>query len=557
MKWTSPTLGVFFLIFLIACNSGPSSKAEADDGSRPRLVVLISVDQMRMDYFYHFGGFFQHGLKRLWDEGAVFTEAYHLHAYSETAPGHASISTGSHPSRHGITGNNFYVPTTRQMEYCVEDRQVQALGIEEGGNLTGSSPHRLMRSTLGDWLKETSPESKVFAVALKDRASILMAGKKADQAFWFDNMSTRFISSAYYSRSYPNWARRLTGKEVMAREIEAGWLKKLPEEAYPASREDDFEQESGIFTPDFPHTMARMRPSINQSFRQSLMLWNTPFGDAFTLEFARTLVEREGLGEDGVTDLLIVGCSTADAIGHHFGPFSHEVQDYYVHIDEYLGGFFDYLDEKIGAGRYWLAFTSDHGILPMPEELQRRGFDARRVLTEDFQDAMRQAERMVMKEFDFRENIILLADISGVSLDYREATAKGISKKELRDKVAAALKRIDFVEETFTFDELQATEGNKPYFDYFRNSYYPGRGHEIKLLFKKHTLPSYRQTGTSHGSPYEYDTHVPIIFMGPPFQAGRYDRKVATVDLAPTLAKALGIRPEEGIDGVPLEEAFK
>ncbi len=326
----------------IACTSGISAQPE----NQPDLVVVIAVDQMRQDFFDRFGEHFNGGLKRLMDEGVMFTNAHHEHALTNTAPGHATIATGRYPANNGIVNNSYYSKEVHEEQYCVGDPSEKVIGVANDGAIPARSPRRLKATTVGDWIKKADSQSRVFSVSKKDRTAVIMGGQDADGAFWFDNVSTKFITSTYYTKEYPSWANEFVGSKVMYDEILAGWNKFAPEELYAELRPDDFEVEGGAFMADFPHTRVRMRAGVPRSQRTSIFLTTTPMADQLVLKFSKLLIEQEDLGGRGHTDMISIGCSAADAIGHHFGPESHEVMDYYLYLDSYLDEFFTFLDER-------------------------------------------------------------------------------------------------------------------------------------------------------------------------------------------------------------------
>ena len=569
-------LPLFCLFFIAGCSStkpadyssnGPAGneridvpaerEVTSDVPTAPSLVILISVDQMRYDFLTRFKPYYKHGLKRLIDEGAVFSNAHHEHAITHTAPGHASISTGTYPSKHGIMENDFYNPVSGQIEYCVVDPEVEIIGVENDGALEGKSPENLKRNTIGDWLKRSNKKSKTFSVAFKDRASILLGGQNANRAYWFDNITTRFVSSTYYKEDIPEWVSSFEGKTIMAKELEEGWLKKYPEEVYKVSREDNFFVENGQFLPSFPHTKKLIVGRVNPAMKDAILLWTSPFGDALTLEFAQRLILEENLGKDEHPDLLTIGCSTADAIGHHFGPYSQEVQDYYLRLDEYLGNFFTFLDQELGKDNYAVALSSDHGVLPMPEELKKRGVDSKRILMEEFNEAIEKAVQEISQELELTQPVLRIFGSTGFSLNYGEAYEKQISPDELQAKLAEKLEKLDFVEEVYTSRELQKKAKDDYYLTLFKRSTRDDRGFELKVRYKENYLVNYRSNGTSHGSPYSYDTQVPVIFWGKAFQAGIHSERVATVDVAPTLAKLLGVNAPRSVDGQVIGQGWK
>ncbi len=555
LRYKLTTLSVLLTtLFMSAC--GLFKKTPAVQPTHPQLVVFISIDQMRYDYLERFGDLFTGGFRRLLDEGAVFTNAQHLHANTATAPGHATLGTGCHPSKHGIVGNNIYLRDSKTMEYCVEDKNTRLMGIETDEPLIGASPFRLMRPGLGDWFKSADPASKVYGIALKDRSAILMAGQHPDGVFWFNKTTTRFVSSDYYYKEFPAWIRQLSGEQIYEQELALGWHKKLDDAAYNRSRPDNFEWETRLFPPRFPHTRKSMLPpdgNFGPTKKNGSMLFNTPFGDGLVLEMGKHLIGKEKLGRDEHPDILFLGCSAADYIGHHFGPMSHEVQDYYLWMDEYLGNFLKYLDEQFGHENYLLLLSSDHGVLPLPEELQRQGKEGRRVLSQEFDEALDSVEAEVKRQYGIKGKIINKSDYSGISLRYNEPRVRGIEDEQLREAFAEKLKELDFVVETYTLEELQS-DVNKTFIDRFRRSEYPQRGHEIRLLNIPNALVDAWQNGTNHGTAYGYDNHVPVLFFGKGIQAARISRQIGTIDIAPTIASILEVPVAHWVDGKAIRE---
>jgi len=246
------------------------SGLSAQPQNQPDLVVVIAVDQMRQDFFDRFGDHFNGGLKRLMDEGVMFTNAHHEHALTNTAPGHAALSTGRHPANNGIVNNSYYSKEVHEEQYCVGDSYEKVIGVANDGAIPARSPRRLKATTIGDWIKKADSDSRVFSVSKKDRSAVIMGGQDADGAFWFDNVSTKFITSTYYTKEYPAWAEEFVGSKVMYDQILAGWNKFAPEEVYADLRPDDFEVEGGAFMADFPHTRVRMRAGVPRSQRTSI-----------------------------------------------------------------------------------------------------------------------------------------------------------------------------------------------------------------------------------------------------------------------------------------------
>lgn len=551
MKKELPFLRIFLLfafLSVLSCgrkvNSAPAEYGQpvlTDKGSItvPRLVVFLSVDQMRAAYLDRFSSLYTGGLKRLRENGIVFENAYHEHGLTLTAPGHATLSTGCYPKRHGITANDFYNRKTRRMQYSVEDPGVQIVGV--ANKIPSHSPVNLAVPAIGDWLKKDFRQGKVYAVALKDRSAILLGGQRPNQAYWYDDVTGHFISSSHYGSKVPQWVEGWVGKDWLKPDIEKGWHKKLADNAvYEKLAGPDFViQENAVFLPEFPHDKVRMGGFVRPERREREMIWTTPFGDKFTLRFARELIDRHELGADEVTDMLMVSCSSADVIGHHFGPDSQEVMDYYLRLDEYLEEFFQDLDEKVGNDRYLVVLSADHGVATMPEIAADQGLDARRITIPQFREIMEQFDANLQKTLGLNTALIHTANFNGVSLNYEEADSKGISPENLRQQVADALKKMYFVADAFTLEELQMPNPQRPYQELYQRSTFPGRGHDIKLRFKELYVVDYNPYGSTHGSPYDYDSHVPMVYYGFGLPAKRIERRVATVDVAPTLARLM------------------
>lgn len=533
----------------------PTTPTKPDNYNEPKpvkLAIVLSVDQMRYDYFERFGDLFQHGLKELAEKGTLYTKAYHEHSMTATAPGHATLSTGCYPMHHGIIENNFYNQKSRKTDYAVVDPNAKLIGGAQQG--PGVSPKNLMRRALGDHLKKISKGSKVFSIAIKDRTSILLGGKKPDHAFWFDNGSLKFISSSHYGNDLPDYLEEMTAQKMYAAEMEKGWHKKLPEEAYSRSRADNFIFENGQFLPEFPHTKARTAGFIRPEMKNTMMMRLTPLGDKYVLDVAERIIREEQLGMDDKTDVLFLGCSNADAIGHHFGPMSHEVQDYYMWLDEYLGEFIAFLDETVGRANYVLGLSADHGVVPMPEQLSTEGIDAKRIRSKDFVEMLNKVEKEAESSLGVTGGLFMSSGYAGITPDYELTRAAGLSDKKVRAAIAEVVGALDIVEEVFTLESLAKSTGEEIQ-ELFRRSSYAQRGHHIKMRFKENYLVGHQANGTTHGSPYDYDQHVPILFFGGKVPAQKIDRKVATVDFAPTIARLIGITPKDKMDGEVLLEA--
>lgn len=516
--------------------------AEARTEPPPRLVLVLVVDQMRADYLDRFGPQFVGGFRWLLDSGLVFSQAHHDHAVTSTAPGHATIATGTHPSRHGIVGNDFFDPALGRSVYSGADPDVEILGFP---GALGRSPVKLLRGTLGDWLKAANPRSRVFSVAIKDRSAIMMGGRNPDGVYWYHYRTGRFVTSSYYRGSYPDWVETFNASGRAARYYGLSWTRLLPDSEYVSSRGDEFAAEKTDMGSSFPHQLSGSGEDPDGEYFGHLP-W-TPFGDELTLDFAAKLLVEEELGRDDDVDILFVGLSSADFIGHAYGPYSQEVQDYYLRLDRLLAALFRLAQGRTG-GRYLVALSADHGVMPMPEELISRGIEAARV------DPALLAEsvRLAIAEAGDRD---LLTEVPGFDLApglafrFETTPPSAEARKALRRLVADHVESQGLLGAVLTYDELAADTSEDELYSKFRRCFHPDRAPDILIAPKRFQLLTGSSTGTSHGSPYEYDTHVPLAFAGAGIAPARVDGFVRTVDIAPTLAALMGIRPPADLDG--------
>ena len=518
--------------------------------SRPRLVVVLVVDQMRPDHLTRFDGLYTGGLRRLLDEGAVYLNGYHEHAYTVTGAGHASIATGSHPHRHGIVGNGWYDRAHDNEEAYSGGDDASLVGEPDAA---GASPSQLLCDGLADWLKNQSPGSKVYALSLKDRSAVTMGGRRPDGAYWYDRRNGRFCTSTYYTDAYPGWVQAFNASGMSDSFYERGWRCCMPDSVYALSRADSFEAEADGEHVTFPYTFKdRFAPRAPDYYS---WLRFSPFGDQLLIALAKELIAQEDLGGDDTPDLLFIGCSAADGVGHVWGPFSVEAQDYYLRLDGYLKDLFDLLDTRVGAGNYAVALSSDHGVLPLPEELVRQGIDARRVMWNNVQEAYASIGMDVAAQLAVSGDLIASLE-EGILLDYTDTDSLGIERSLVRDMFAARVRELPWVADVFTWDELATGSARtRPFYDSYERGFHPDRGPDLYIRVVENTLVTSRLQGTSHGSPYEYDTRVPVVFAGSGFRPGDMGERVSTVDIAPTLARVLAIETGEA-DGRVIQSAL-
>lgn len=508
-------------------NDQPSAATPAQSGQRPALMVMIVVDQFREPYLERYGDLFTGGLRRLLDQGRFYTRATHDHALTETAVGHATLSTGVYPMRHGIVANEWAERTPAGWVGVsnVGDSTVQIVGYPP---LEGVSPRHLMRPGVADWIAAADRRSQVASVSGKDRGAILPAAHVRGQVYWFDPRVGRFVTSTYYRDRYPTWADDFTRRVLPTYARDSVWVSRTPASALSRSAGDTAAYEGDGVHTAFPHRY------VDEGRPGRFWDWfaTTPMLDDATLDYAKTLVTSLHLGRDEAPDFLNVSLSQTDRVGHAYGPLSREQLDNLLRLDRALGEFFTFLDRTVGAGRWAVGLSADHGALLAPETLPQP----------EESPAGRRATREER------------ASLTAVRRDAEAQLAAGDTSVATR--TAAALQRLPFVAAAYTHAQLLSGTPADSFAVLERRSLYPGRaGGEfspfgVEVRYVEGWLS--RSTGTTHGTPYWYDRHVPIIFMGPGIIAGRDTSRAATVDFAPTIASLLGIRAPTDLDGQPL-----
>ncbi|MFQ5845018.1 MAG: alkaline phosphatase family protein [Planctomycetota bacterium] len=488
-----------------------------------RLVVVLCVDQMRPDTLTRFDGEYRGGLRRLLDGGLRF-DCVHDHALTLTGPGHAVLLTGCHPRSTGIALNGWRDRRTLRPVYCVDDPAHPVHGRSAGGR----SPRRLRRDALGDWLRRRDPRARVYSVAGKDRAAVLMGGRFPDAAYWYDRARGGFASSTYYHPGgLPDWVEAFRGD---------GWLAALPEtwsyEPSPHLRPDDDPRESPRFGRASPH------PLRDRDLRRTLAhLYVSPFLDAAVLRFARALVERRDLGGDAACDLLCVGLSATDTVGHLYGPFSQEIRDVTLRLDRELGRLFAFLDRR--GAPYLVVLTSDHGVLPLAD-----------VRSVDGAAMAKELGRALAARLGPGRWTSLAPGRAPSSNVYVHPRVPATDRARVRRVLVEVLSAREAVYER---GRLLAREpAGDALLDLARKSYVPDRCGDVFFFLEPGRLFRHSAGVTSHGAPHPYDREVPLVFWGPGIEAGTGRGAARTVDIAPTLAARLGLSPPPGVDGTVL-----
>lgn len=519
-------------VALYGVGFAPSSQATT--GS-PRLVVVVSVDQMRADYLTRFAALYQAGLKELNETGAIFTNARFRHANCETGPGHSVILSGRNAHHSGIVANAWYDASLGRAVNVVDDPTV----LPVGGSGRAASPAHFLGFTLGDMLKKTRPTAKVVGVALKDRAAIMMAGPRADAAYWFESAEGRFITSSYYMKSAPVWLDAFNARRLPDAYGAKPWTKLLGDESVYRryAGEDHVATEADLKDTVFPHTS----PASPGTAAFNDRLRRTPFADELTFDAALAAIEGHGLGADDVTDILAIGFSASDYIGHAFGPDSHEIMDQILRLDLLLGRLLEALRARVGADRFVLVLTSDHSVMPLAETLQKQGVKAGRVKPADLQAA---AMAALEKRFPGKKDLVASYMAPDFYLNLDALQRQGVRREDVERTLADALLASGAVEKVYTASSFAVDPPSAsvdPYFDAVKRSYFASRSPHVIGRLKEYLYLTSSPGGTGHGSSYEYDRHVPVVFLGDRVKPGTYAAEAAPEDIAPTLGLLLGI----------------
>lgn len=542
---------------------------------RPRLILLIVVDQFRYDYLERFGDLFgENGLKRLMRDGASWVNANYDHMQTLTAPGHATMMTGAYPAETGIIGNEWPDRTTGKRVTSVSDDNAKSIGGNP--NEWASSPRRLMTSTLGDELRlATNDRSRVIGISLKDRSAILPAGRHANAAYWFSTSSGNMVSSTYYFNQLPTWVTTFNSTRPADIYFGAKWERLLPESEYLKRAGPDSPPWEDIGrvpgdTNAFPHVITGGATKPGGAFYGALDY--SPFANDILVSFAQLALTNEQLGQDDDPDVLSVSLSANDYVGHRYGPYSQEVMDAALRVDRQIGALLDFVQTKVGLSNTTVIFTADHGMAPIPEHADALGLNGSRLKPSDILDAIRSAIKVrynpQQKTPDPTTDYILRYDDMGTMRDafangnvyfnYAALKRDNVNLDEIEEVAGEAALRVPGLVRYFTRSQLQRGETSitDPIERRAVHGFYPTRSGDLVVIaapFKY--ITEYVITAT-HGAPYTYDTHVPLIIMGAGLVPGRYFEQASPADIAPTLAALMGIQPPSNVTGRVLIEAL-
>ena len=514
---------------------------------KPKLVVGIIVDQMRQEYLYRFADrFSEGGFKRMMNEGYMMTNGHYNYAPTVTGPGHASVYTGTTPATHGIISNSWYSRKLNDYIYCAEDSTVTNVGgSPENGNI---SPRNLLTTTVTDELRfATGKRSKVVGVAIKDRGAALPAGHTGD-AYWYDDVNGEFMTSTYYHDALPTWVTAFNAKKIPDSYLSKTWETMFPIDTYVNSIADnnDFEGiPAGKTTPTFPYHLDSLR-AANGGYG---LIASTPFGNSMTLDFALAAIEGEKLGQGEVTDFLAVSFSSTDYVGHRFGPTSVELEDIYLRLDREFERLFSYLDKAYGEGEYLVFLSADHAVADNAPYMISQNVPAGNLNTNYI---LGQITGYCNTKYGEGEWILKYTG-DQVFLNRAVADEKKVDFEVLQRDLASWMLKFNGIMEVYTAEDMRTKQYTYGRAHLLQMGYNHKSSGDLLLVFEPGWMVSGAR-GTTHGSPYNYDTNVPIMFFGWGVPHGSSARKASITDIAPTVSALLKIKYPNAADGEPIFE---
>jgi len=505
----------------------------------PKAIIVISYDQMRGDYPESFSRFWgSKGFNRIANEGSTSPLCHFNHISNMTCPGHAVLLTGAYPSLTGIVSNDFFDSPSGCMCYCTEDKNSPV----HGNSSIGRSPKLLNQTTLGDEVRSKFPKSKGLSIAIKDRAAILMAGKNtANRVIWFDWKSRKFTTSSYYKNT--SWIEQLNNALPFTAFAGRTWNAIISDSL---AKEDSIPVEGNFPGGDymFPHDLGKPE---QDHYTEALM--SSPFGISYLFDAVKYAMKKESIGMDNQPDIVSIGVSTTDLTGHLFGPDSREIQELYVHADSILGAFIDHLDATIGRKNYVMVISSDHGVGPIPEYITKFGkvpVDAGRIQEKEFLERL---ESEMNKRFGFQDHGRWIKQFEPPTLFINDTMVKksGYEKSMIIDTLCAIMSSINGMAHAVPTAMIQQGRippgWDKELLEMYRNDVHPDRTGEIMLMVKPYWV--FGPKPATHGTPYDYDRYVPLMFFGGNVPAGQISGKTDPADIMPTLASMLNIRVQQ------------
>lgn len=518
-------------VLATACTAPRTTASSAD---KPRLVVFLAIDglpQRQVTAYRDQLG--PDGFARFLDRGTWFSDAHYGHGFTVTAAGHATMLTGAYPHRTGVIGNDWRDRATGELEYCTGDARHTYIG-NTTKKLDGTSPKNLQADTVGDMLRKADPRAKVIGISGKDRGAILPAGHRGT-AYMYMGQSGQFASSTYYMPAHPAWVDAFNGEKPADRFFKRPWAPLMVDAAYARSLADG--QPWYAKGGQLPATMGAAQEKPDGAYYGSLL--RSPFVDLMSLEFARAAIAGEQLGQDEVPDILAISLSGHDYVNHAFSAESRLSHDHMLHLDRMLESFFKHLDSTVGRDRYVVVLTADHGFMPAPEHSKGQGQASGRVSGSQL---LARLNTGLEQKFGAGKWAQALS-ASAVMLDRPLMASRGLDAAAVEEETRRLLQAEESIAVAYTRAELAGgRRQGAPHFDAMRRAWHAERSGDVQYALKPYWMHTSTSSITTHGSLHPYDTNVPILVWGPAWaKPGRVDQRVEVVDIAPTLAKWLGV----------------
>lgn len=554
-------LFVCFVTLMNVAARGAPPKRDSVPGGAPKLVVVLVVDQMRYEYFQTLDPVFgEGGFRRLKNEGAFFENAHHPFSPTLTAAGHATIATGTVPAHHGIIANAWYDRDAKAQVNAVADKNVQIVQspfikqkyendalakVEE----EGSSPAFLRSSTFADALRmATRYKSKAISISLKARSSILSGGFSANHSYWMSEKTASFVSSTYYAPALPEWVNQFNETHSVEQFRGREW-RPLPIVERVFGKEKFEAPESTVIGSAFPHILSDEKTTVTNVAQQFSY---TPFATTQLLDFATAAVDKEQLGARQVTDFLAVSVSTTDIVGHSFGSESLELKDTFARLDRDLDQFFRGLDKKLGRNGYVVVLSADHGVAGLPSELMKARIPAGKISAKSLKESVEASLKETYGDASLVESVLN----EQIYLNRKTIADKKLSLDDVQLKAGIAAQNFAGVRTFVTHSQFLKNQiGGDPFVQMMANGFDSQRSGDVLLVLRPHFFVD-PVVAVTHGSPYRYDSHVPLVFMGPWFKKGRYFNAASTTDIAPTLSAILHITEPPSVVGHVRNEAL-
>ncbi|HUX59598.1 MAG TPA: alkaline phosphatase family protein [Bacteroidales bacterium] len=544
---------VFFLLILVFFKlSGQGAYLPPE---KPRLVIGIVVEQLKYDQLEKFRDKLgENGIKRLINEGTYFKNASFEYMLTQSAPGHATISTGAEPSYHGITSDNWYLPLRNELIFCSKDIAVNPVGGSFESGL--HSPVNLQASTFSDELEmATNKKAKVFGVGLKENSAIFSAGHAADGAYWFDNATGTWMSSTYYIDTLPAWVNDFNAMKFSESYLNNTWSLFRPEQDYSNCLADSNIFETGFNGINyFPYDLKKLRSKGIVGFRNDFsLLRETPFGNSLTTNLAIKLIENEGLGRDDITDYISICYASTDYIGHRFGPSSVEMGDAILRLDDEVKILLAYLNDSIGKKNILIYFTAAHGVSEVPAVLENSRIPAGYFKQNQALQLLRSYLNAVYGEGDWVKGY----SERQVFLNRTLIEDARLSLEEVQKKVARFLVQFTGVAAAYPYSAFEANDFGNGNLKRIINNFTPQRSGDVIVTLNPGWVEKEGASITNHNSPYEYDSHVPLIWYGWSVNRATVTRKVNMTDIAATLSSLCKVPYPNACTGEPLFELFR